>query len=38
MDKKVLECVKMLRGLVSDVQGAPFPGEDIKTELYQIWY
>lgn len=28
----------MLRDLVSDVQGAPFPGEDLKPELYEIWY
>ena len=38
MDKKTKECIKMLRGLVSDVQGAPFPGGDIDTELYAIWY
>lgn len=38
MDKKTKECVKMLRDLVSDVQGAPFPGEDLKPELYEIWY
>jgi hypothetical protein len=28
----------MLRQLVSDVQGAPYPGEDINNELYSIWY
>lgn len=38
MDKKTLECVKMMRDLVSDVQGAPFPGETLKNELYEIWY
>ena len=38
MDKKTKECIKMLRDLVSDVQGAPFPGGDINTELYAIWY
>ena len=38
MDKKTKECISMLRGLVSDVQGAPFPGGDIDTELYAIWY
>ncbi len=38
MDKKTKECVKMLRELVSDVQGAPFPGDEIKSELYSIWY
>ena len=38
MDKKTKECIKMLRDLVSDVQGAPFQGSDINTELYAIWY
>lgn len=38
MDKKTKQCVEMLRNLVSDVQGAPFPSEEIKTELYSIWY
>ena len=38
MDKKTKECIKMLRGLVSDVQGAPFPGGDIDTELYAFCY
>lgn len=38
MDKKTKECIKMLRDLVSDVQGAPYPGDDIKSELYSIWY
>ncbi|MCQ2575784.1 MAG: hypothetical protein MJ162_03500 [Treponema sp.] len=38
MDKKSKQCIKMLRDLVSDVQGAPFPGNDINTELYSIWY
>lgn len=38
MDKKTKEVIKMLRELVSDVQGAPFPGNDINTELYAIWY
>lgn len=38
MDKKTKECVKMMRDLVSAVQGAPFPGADVKTELYEIWY
>lgn len=28
----------MMRDLVSDVQGAPFPGPDLKPELYEIWY
>ena len=38
MDKKVKQCIEMLRQLVSDVQGAPYPGEDINNELYSIWY
>ena len=38
MDKKVQMCVEMLRQLVSNVQGAPYPGSDIKGELYSIWY
>ncbi|NLC91880.1 MAG: hypothetical protein GX677_00175 [Treponema sp.] len=38
MDKKSKEFITMLRGLVSDVQGAPFPGDDLKPELYKIWY
>ena len=33
MDKKTKECIRMLRNLVSDVQGAPYPGDDIKSEL-----
>ena len=38
MDKKTKQCVDMLRQLVSDVQGAPYPGDDIKSELDTIWY
>ncbi|MBR5646955.1 MAG: hypothetical protein K6E97_02395 [Treponema sp.] len=38
MDKKTKECIQMMRDLVSDVQGAPFPGEEITSELYSIWY
>ncbi len=38
MDRRTKECVKMLRDLVSDIQGAPFPGEELKSELYSIWY
>ena len=37
MDKKTKQCVKMLRDLVSDVQGAPYPGS-LENELYMIWY
>lgn len=32
------KCIEMMRDLVSDVQGAPFPGGDLKSELYEIWY
>lgn len=38
MDKKTKQCIQMMRDLVSDVQGAPFPGQDLKSELYEIWY
>ena len=38
MDKRSKQCIQMLRDLVSDVQGAPFPGEEVKSELYKIWY
>ena len=38
MDKKIKKCIEMMRDLVSDVQGAPFPGGDLKSELYEIWY
>lgn len=38
MDKKTKQCIQMMRDLVSDVQGAPFPGPDLKPELYEIWY
>lgn len=38
MDKKAKQCIEMLRQLVSDVQGAPYPGGDIKSDLYTIWY
>ena len=38
MDKKTEACVKMMRDLVADLQGAPYPGDDIKSELYSIWY
>ncbi|MCH5289601.1 MAG: hypothetical protein J1E32_06785 [Treponema sp.] len=38
MNRKYNQCVNMLRQLVSDVQGAPYPGNDFNMELYQIWY
>lgn len=31
-------CLRMMRQLVSDIQGAPYPGEDLEPELYKIWY
>lgn len=38
MDKRMNECVNMLKNLVSTVQGAPYPGADLKLELYTIWF
>lgn len=38
MDKKTKQCIQMLRDIVSDVQGAPFPSGDMNSELYAIWY
>lgn len=39
MDKENVEkLAKLMRQLVSDVQGAPFPGDSFSTELYSIWY
>jgi hypothetical protein len=38
MDKKMTKCIELMRGLVSDIQGAPYPGDEIKSELYSIWY
>lgn len=37
MTKKFKESTEKLRNLVSDVQGAPFPGT-FSIELYTIWY
>ncbi|AEE16898.1 hypothetical protein [Treponema brennaborense] len=37
MDKRLKECSEKLRRLVSDVQGAPYPGS-LESELYTIWY
>ena len=31
-------CIEKLRQLVSDIQGAPYPGADFEPELYKIWY
>lgn len=38
LDEKISKCVTLMRELVSNVQGAPYPGEDINKELYYIWY
>lgn len=38
MDKKTKVCVDMLRQLVADIQGSPYPGSDVNGELYSIWY
>ncbi len=36
--EKFRKCIHMMRKLVSDIQGAPYPGDDFEPELYQIWY
>jgi hypothetical protein len=36
--KKAIELAVLMRQLVSDVQGAPYPGEEFEPELYKIWY
>ena len=38
MDKKMTKCIELMRLLVSDIQGAPFPGNELTGELYSIWY
>ena len=39
MDKKTTKLfADRMRQLVSDVQGAPYPGEGFEPELYTIWY
>ncbi|MBQ9537719.1 MAG: hypothetical protein IJU95_00485 [Treponema sp.] len=35
---KLAVLVKMIRQLVSDVQGAPYPGQGLEPEVYKIWY
>ena len=32
------ECLRLMRQLVSDVQGAPYPGDGLEVEVYAIWY
>ena len=38
MDKKLAKCIEFMRMLLSDIQGAPFLGNDFSQELYTIWY
>lgn len=38
MDRRMNKCVEMLKNLVSTVQGAPYPGDDLNLELYTIWF
>ncbi|MBP5283078.1 MAG: hypothetical protein J6Y93_00220 [Treponema sp.] len=38
MSRKFEQCIAMMRQLVSDIQGAPYPGPDLEPELYRIWY
>lgn len=37
-DNNQEKLLTMIRQLVSDVQGAPFPGPQFEPELYSIWY
>lgn len=37
-DSKFEKCLKMMRQLVSDIQGAPYPSDDLAPDLYRIWY
>ncbi len=37
-NEKFAKCIKMMRQLVSDIQGAPIPSDDLPPELYRIWY
>lgn len=37
-DNKLEKCLSMMRQLVSDVQGAPYPGLELEPELYKIWF
>ena len=37
MNHKYETCIKMLRQLVSDIQGAPYPSENFEPELYKIF-
>jgi len=35
MNKKFEICIKMMRQLVSDIQGAPYPSDNFEPELYK---
>lgn len=35
---ELAECIKLMRELVSNVQGAPYPTDAISADLYYIWY
>jgi len=37
MNKKLKDTAVIMRQLVSDIQGAPYPS-DVSSELYKIWY
>ena len=38
MAKADKEAAELLKRLASDLQGAPYPGENFDMELYRIWY
>ncbi len=38
IEENAEKLLSMIRLLVSDVQGAPFPGQNFEPELYSIWY
>ena len=38
MSKVDKHSIELLRKLASDLQGAPYPGQEFDMELYRIWY
>lgn len=38
MEKRTKILVELLKQLVSNLQGAPYPGSSFEPELYKIWY
>lgn len=38
INKKMQKCLELMRQLVTDIQGAPYPGDEFGPELYKIWY